>query len=160
MAPGWHCRHCNNLDAMTGTVHVQRALNCAAHASALLKRNLSLYTRQMLTCPANGRTGDVVLEYWCTEQTTCSSTKCCVICSCRGQLGKPGVNEARSHSEWPLKGIAPSNRTSDPNRLAYLGISGKGGGQHAIEHTKPHSVALQACAQVGLLQTAAEGAHQ
>ena len=46
----------------------------------------------------------------------------------------PGVVEVKSHSEWPSRRL--SSGTSDPNRLACLGIRGKGG--HAIEHTKPH----------------------
>ena len=50
-------------------------------------------------------------------------------------LAVPGVVEARSHSEWHLRGL--TSGTPDPNRLASLGIRGEGGAQHATEHTKP-----------------------
>ena len=52
------------------------------------------------------------------------------------QHAVPGMVEAKSHSEWPSRGL--SSGTPDPNRLACLGIRGEGGAQHAIEHTKPH----------------------
>ena len=50
--------------------------------------------------------------------------------------------EARSCSEWPSRGL--SSETPDPSRLACLGIRGKGGAQHAIEHTEPHPVTTAA----------------
>ena len=51
-------------------------------------------------------------------------------------LAKPGVIEARSHNVRPSRAL--ENGTPDPDRLACSGIRGKGGVQHAIEHTKRH----------------------
>ena len=49
-------------------------------------------------------------------------------------LAVPGVAEAQSHSKWPSRGL--SSGTTDPKRLACLGIRGEGGAPHAIKHTK------------------------
>ena len=44
--------------------------------------------------------------------------------------------KARCHSKWSSKGL--SSATPDRNRLAYPGIRGDDGAEHAIQHTKPH----------------------
>ena len=68
------------------------------------------------------------------HDTQCSSPACWR--KNRQLLAKPGVIEARSHSEWPSRGL--SSGTPDLNRLACSGIRGEGGAQHAIKHTNPH----------------------